>query len=101
MHCIFKPKKIDTMPLELLTVKDLNDFKTELLQELKQLLLKNEPATPKKLLKSPEVRNLLRISPGTLQNLRRNETLSYCKVGGIIYYDYEDIVKLLKRRRGN
>ena len=89
------------MPLELLTVKDLQDFKTELLRELKQLLLKNEPATPKKLLKSPEVRNLLRISPGTLQNLRRNETLNYSKVGGIIYYDYEDIVKLLKRRRVN
>jgi hypothetical protein len=99
MHCILKPKKTDTMPLELLTVKDLHDFKTELLQELKQLLLKNEPATPKKLLKSPEVRRLLRISPGTLQNLRRNETLNYSKVGGIIYYDYEDIVKLLKRRR--
>ena len=89
------------MPLELLTVKDLQDFKTELLRELKQLLLKNETASQKKLLKSPEVRSLLRISPGTLQNLRRNETLSYSKLGGIIYYDYEEIVKLLKRRQRN
>ena len=35
---------------------------------------------------------MLRISPGTLQNLRVNGTLAYTKIGGIIYYKYEDIV---------
>ena len=87
------------MPLELLTIKDLHDFKTELLRELKQLLSKDEDAISKKLLKSPEVCKILRISPGTLQNLRRNETLGCRKLGGIIYYHREDIERLLKIRR--
>ena len=51
------------MPLELLTIKDLHDFKVELMQELKQLLLKKENVEPKRLLRSPEVRKILRISP--------------------------------------
>jgi hypothetical protein len=85
------------MPLELLTMKDLNDFKAELLKELKQLLAKNEVIPAKKLLKSREVRKILRISPGTLQNLRRNKTLCFKKLGGIIYYPYEDIERLMRR----
>jgi hypothetical protein len=85
------------MPLELLTLKDLNAFKAELIQELKQLLSKNDVANPKKLLKSREVLKMLRISPGTLQNLRRNETLYYRKIGGIIYYYYEDVERLMRK----
>lgn len=85
------------MPLELLTLKDLNDFKAELIRELKQLLSKSDLSKPKKLLKSREVRSMLRISPGTLQNLRRNETLCYRKIGGIIYYHYEDIERLMRK----
>ncbi|HXS55958.1 MAG TPA: hypothetical protein VN726_07520 [Hanamia sp.] len=56
------------MPLELLTIKDLNDFKAELLRELKQLLSStSDLSKPKKILKSREVRAMLRISQGTLQ----------------------------------
>jgi hypothetical protein len=50
---------------------------------------------PKQWLKSAEVRQLLKISPGTLQNLRVNGTLRYSKVGSIIYYKYDDILKIL------
>jgi len=57
------------MPLELLTIKDLNDFKAELIGELKQLLSCNELSKPKKILKSREVRAMLRISQGTLQSI--------------------------------
>jgi predicted site-specific integrase-resolvase len=49
----------------------------------------------KKWLKSYEVRELLNISPGTLQNLRINGTLPYTKIGGVMFYDYEDIKKIL------
>jgi hypothetical protein len=88
------------MPLELLTIKDLNEFKAELLRELKQLLMKDDySGKQKKMLKSGEVRAMLRISQGTLQNLRRNETLQYRKLGGIIYYWYEDVEKLIRRRK--
>jgi hypothetical protein len=85
------------MPLELLTIKDLNDFKAELIRELKQLLSNNPPVTPKGLLKTREVLAILRISPGTLQNLRRNQTLECRKIGGTLYYYHEDIHRLTRK----
>jgi len=42
---------------------------------------------------------LLQVSPGTLQNLRINGTLPYTKVGGIIYYDTEEIQKVMEANR--
>lgn len=83
------------MAIEVITREDLQEFRILLLDDLKKLL-----GTPsyqdKKWLKSPEVRRLLNISPGTLQNLRINKTLAYTKIGGIIYYDAHDIDKLLE-----
>jgi hypothetical protein len=83
------------MNVELITREDLQQFKTELIQELKQVF--NQPATQaKQWLKSIEVRKLLNISPGTLQNLRINGTLRFTKIGGIMYYKAQDITKLLE-----
>lgn len=82
---------------QLITIGDLENFKTNLLQEIKDLLQESSPTSVKKWLKSSEVKKLLGISTGTLQNLRVNGTLSYSKVGGIIFYDYADIVKLIER----
>ncbi len=87
------------MPLELLTVNDLKEFKAELLQELKNMLAPKESPIDKKLLKTKDVCQILRISEGTLQNLRNNETITYTKVGGTIYYKYEDIEQLIKNKR--
>ena len=71
------------------------EFKVDLLEEIKKLLRQSGVQPVKKWLKSPEVRKLLSISPGTLQNLRINGTLSYSKVGGAMYYDLEEIEQLL------
>ena len=79
------------MPLELLTSKDLQEFKYDLLLEIKKLLVLREPTLDQNLLKSKDVCRLLKIGPGTLQNMRKNETIRFKKVGGIIYYRYEDI----------
>jgi hypothetical protein len=84
------------MPLELLTVKDLEKFKAELLQEIKSLLLKKTDALEKKLLKTKDVCKILGAKPGTLQNYRKNHTLAFRKIGGTIYYRYEDVEKLFK-----
>lgn len=43
--------------------------------------------------------DLLQISPGTLQNLRIKGTLPYTKVGGIIFYDSEEIQKVMDNNR--
>ena len=45
--------------------------------------------------------DLLQVSPGTLQNLRIYGTLPYTKVGGIIYYDAEEIQKVMEANRVN
>ncbi|MFP5082149.1 helix-turn-helix domain-containing protein, partial [Pedobacter sp. JCM 36344] len=50
---------------------------------------------PKQWLRSSEVRKLLKISSGTLQNIRIKGILPYEKIGGILYYAYADIVQLL------
>ncbi|OYD46540.1 DNA-binding protein [Sphingobacterium cellulitidis] len=81
--------------IELLTKADLEDLKNEIVQEIKALAAPAS-APPRQWLKSVEVRKMLNISPGTLQNMRINGTLPYTKVGSILYYRYEDIVKLLE-----
>jgi hypothetical protein len=87
------------MPAQILTTDDLNIFKIELLDELKKLFSDSGAKVEKQWMKSPEVRKFLGISPGTLQNLRINGTLSYTKVGGVIYYQYEDIMKMLNANK--
>lgn len=84
---------------KLITTDDLREFKMELFDELKKLLKDLSGQVSKKWLRSPEVRKLLDISPGTLQNLRVNGTLPYTKIGGVIYYDYADIHKMLTKNR--
>ena len=82
---------------QLATVGDLENLKNDLIQEFKNLLKETTSANTKKWLKSSEVKKLLGISTGTLQNLRMNGSLSFSKVGGIIFYDYSEIAKLIER----
>ncbi len=81
---------------QLITIGDLEVFKTSLIQEIRNLIKESSSAPAKKWLKSSEVKKLLGISTGTLQNLRINGSLSFSKVGGIMFYDYEEITKLLE-----
>ena len=83
------------MNVELITKDDLKEFKNELLAEMRQLIQPGHNQS-KQWLKSIEVRKLLNISPGTLQNLRINGTLRYTKIGGIMYYKLEDINRVLE-----
>ena len=84
------------MPTQIITTDDLREFKIELLDDIKNLLEKTTNAGVKKYLKSAELMELLKISPGTLQTLRINGTLPYTKIGGIIFYDAEEIEKVMK-----
>lgn len=89
------------MQINFLTKEDLQDFKQELLSEMKELLNKQQKVNPsqKKWLKSTEVKKLLGLSAGTILNLRVNGTLPYSKVGGIILYDYEEIMKIIQSKK--
>ena len=87
------------MPTSIITTDDLRDFKLELLDDIKKLLAKHSNGSLKKYLKSSEVMSLLQISPGTLQNLRINGTLPYTRMGGIIFYEAEEIQKVMTANR--
>ena len=87
------------MPTTIITTEDLMEFKLELLEGIKQLLSHQSIQPTKKWLKSQEVMDLLGISLGTLQNLRVNGTMPYTRMGGVLYYDYQEIMQILEKNR--
>lgn len=89
------------MPANIVTVEDLQSFKKELLAEIQKLITQRHTTPARKWLKSHEVRRLLLVSPGTLQHLRLNGTLPFTKIGGVIFYDYDDIQKMLESNKKN
>ena len=85
------------MNVEIITKDDLEQFKGELLKEIRIMIVSSKISEGTKTwLKGIEVRKLLRISTGTLQNMRLNGTLPFSKIGGLLYYKYEDILKLME-----
>ena len=87
------------MAVNVVTTEDLRVFKKDLLEDFKKLLNEKHGHPVRKWLKSHEVRRILTISPGTLQNLRVNGTLPFTKIGGVIYYDHDDIQKMLEQHK--
>lgn len=86
------------MKINLVTIEDLQEFKTALLEEIKNLFhIKN--SEQKLWLRSSEVKDLLKISSSTLQNHRINGNLAYTRVGGTFYYNYKDIEKMLENKK--
>jgi hypothetical protein len=81
---------------ELITKQDLLSFKDELIEDIRKVLSSNDSLEPQKWLKSHDVRKLLQISPGTLQKLRINGTLTYTRIGNTMYYERDKILKLMK-----
>ena len=84
------------MAVSIITKEDLQEFKTELIEEIKSLfhIKTTEQSCGFALQSQSTSENFLR----TLQNLRINGTLRYSKVGGTIYYNYQDIEKLFNEK---
>ena len=86
---------------QLVTVNDLHEFKKSILQELLAALKTFQQPPAKRWMKSHEVRRMLKISPDTLQNLKNSRVIPYTKIGGVHFYDYEDILRLLQSDKVN
>jgi hypothetical protein len=84
---------------QLITVDDLEQFKLDLLTEFKAILKGSGGQPGKKWLKTHEVRKMLGISSGKLLTLRINGTLPYTKIGGVIYYDHDDIQQMFASKK--
>lgn len=83
------------MAQQIVTIEDLQQFRLQLLGDLKTLVQPANNPSQKEWLKSSDVRKMLGISHGTLQNLRIKGVLPYRKLGGIVFYRYEDIARML------
>ena len=81
-------------PDELTTKKDLEQFKQELFAMLAPLTA-GQTLKTQKWLKNEDVKKLLKISSGRIQNLRVNGSLPFTKIGGLYYYKQEDIDLML------
>lgn len=92
------------MATTIITPEDLQLFKEELLGDIENLLNKSneeEKGNEKTWLKSYQVQRRLGISVGTLQNLRVNGTIPYTKIGGVLFYDQDDIDRILIENKRN
>jgi hypothetical protein len=84
--------------MTIVTKEDLEQFRIQLLEDIRQILISKQVKPTKPWLKNDEVKKLLDISTNTLQRLRVSGKLRFSKVGGIHYYRYEDIEKLLNNK---
>ena len=83
------------MIVEVITKEDLQIFRIQLLNDIKELFtMERNERKLKPWLRSKEVRNILNISAGTLQKLRITEKIKSSKVGNLHYYKKEDVEKL-------
>ncbi|NOT77007.1 MAG: helix-turn-helix domain-containing protein [Cyclobacteriaceae bacterium] len=89
------------MATTIITLENLQNFKQELLAEIQNLLAQRQTTPARKWLKSRDIRRLLGLSPGTLANLRVNGTLPFTKIGGVIFYDYDDLQKMIEAHKHN
>ncbi|GGA90174.1 helix-turn-helix domain-containing protein [Puia dinghuensis] len=86
-------------PGQLVTIKDLEEFRTKMLMDIKTMFEAHMNRTVKRWLKSHEVRKMLGISAGALQTLRNNGKIPFTKVGGLIYYDAAEINQILTEHK--
>lgn len=84
------------MAVEIITKEDLQNFRIQLLGDIKQLILPKQSPAVKQWLKASDVRKFLSISSGKLQTLRISGKLRSSKIGGVHYYRHEDIQQLLE-----
>lgn len=82
------------MNVDMITKEDLQSFRLQLIDDLKNLLLPSQKKS-EEWLRSSEVRKKLKISTGTLQNYRISGKLKSSKIGSIHFYRSVDVEKML------
>ena len=80
------------MKVEFISKEDFEQFKSDITGMLTAF---SNNTKPKTWLRSSEVREMLGISPGTLQNMRIQGHIPFTKLGGTLFYDSNEIDKIL------
>jgi len=84
---------------QLLTVQDLVDFKDNLISDIKKLLKESAGVPAHQWLKAVDIKKMLRLSDGKLQYLRDKGVIPYKKLGGVTYYNLDDIRELMSSEK--
>ncbi len=88
------------MSEKIMTVSDFLEFEKKLIGKIEVLINKSNDGFKKRWLKSKDVRKVLgNISPGKLQEMRVKGDVSFSKIGGMLLYDYDEIVKVLENSK--
>ena len=80
---------------QLITVQDLIDFKKQLIGDIKKLLKEQSGHPGHQWLKAFEIKKMLRLSESKLQYLRDKGVIPFKKLGGVTYYNLEEIENLM------
>ncbi|REA60159.1 DNA-binding protein [Dyadobacter luteus] len=83
------------MVVEMITKEDLQQFRQQLLSDIKEIIAAPKTNNESAWLRSAEARQILKVSAGTLQNLRISGQLKPNKIGGTYYYNRGEIMDLL------
>jgi hypothetical protein len=83
------------MTNKLVTFADLRKFKEELVEELAAMYQRPLEVVKREYIRSNEACRMLQVSIGTLHNLRAKHILPFTKIGGVVYYNVEDIKRIL------
>ena len=88
------------MSEKIMTVSDFLEFEKKLIGKIEVLINRSNDGFKKRWLKSKDVRKVLgNISPGKLQEMRVKGDVSFSKIGGMLLYDYDEIVKVLENNK--
>lgn len=88
------------MAEKIMTTTDFIEFEKKLIKHIDSLIINSNDGIKRRWLKSRDVRKLLgNISAGKLQEMRINGEISFSKIGGMLLYDYDEIVKVLENNK--
>lgn len=91
---------------ENITKQDLVEFKTQVFEEMKVLfeemnIVKLQKELDQIFLRSYKVEKMLNLSPSKLQTMRLKGALPFIKMGGVIFYDKDDVIDFLNKHKRN
>ena len=86
------------MGVEILTKDDLQSFRLQLLSDIKEIIVRVLTSVDDKPegYKTAHVRSMLGCSINKLVSLRTNHKIRVKKIGGTLYYNKDDVRKLLE-----
>lgn len=94
------------MAVQIITMEDLEQFGKSMIHQMREEIIQAFIDYPPKReevvwLKSHQVQRMLGIAPSTLRTFRVNGSMPFTKIGGVIFYDKKDVLKMLETYKTN